>query len=139
MEKIFYFIQFLGSRIFYPIAWTIIIIGLLCIPGKSLPGLGLLGIKHFDKFVHIILFGGFVVLWGIYAWKNKGSIRGWHWTLALICVISLLIGIVMEFIQAAFIPQRSFDVWDIWSDLVGSLLFAYLLWRWGSRWKILAS
>lgn len=138
MEKIFNLIQFLGSRILYPIAWTIIVIGLLCIPGKSLPGLGLLGIKHLDKIIHIFLFGGFVLLWGIYAWNNKGSVKGWLWTLVLICLISLVIGIVMEFIQAAFIPQRSFDVWDIWADLVGSLLFAYLLQRWGGPWKLLA-
>ncbi len=137
MAKIFQLVRFLGSRSLYPILWTIIIIGLLCIPGKSLPGLGFLGIKHFDKIIHVFLFGGFVILWGIYAWNNKETEKGWMWTLVLICFVSIAIGIVMEFVQAAFIPQRSFDVWDIWADLVGSLLFTYFLRRWGSRWKLL--
>lgn len=137
MEKLFSLIKYLGSRLFYPIFSTIALIALLCIPGNALPGLGLFGIKHIDKLIHFILFGGLVLLWGIYVWQTKATYIGWIWTLGLVTILSIVLGIIMEFIQAAFIPQRSFDIGDIWADLIGSLFFAFLLARKGRPWKLL--
>ena len=121
-----------GSKIF-PIIWTLLIIGLLCLPGKVIPGLGLFGIKHLDKLAHIVLFGGFVLLWGLYSWQRKKLRFDWLFVLGGITILSIALGIAMEYIQVNFIPNRSFDTWDIWADVVGSVLIMFILIRFGRR------
>jgi len=126
-------IKRISSTKIFPILWTLLTIGLLCLPGKVIPGLGLFGIKHLDKLAHIVLFGGFVLLWGLYSWQRKKLRFDWLFLLAGITVLSIILGIVMEFVQVNFVPNRSFDVWDIWADVVGSVLVMYLLIRFGRR------
>lgn len=126
-------IKRLSSTKIFPIIWTLLTIGLLCLPGKVIPGLGLFGIKHLDKLAHIVLFGGFVLLWGLYAWQRKKLRFDWLFALAGITVLSIILGISMEYVQVNFVPNRSFDVWDIWADVVGSVLVMYLLMRYGRR------
>ena len=121
-----------GSKIF-PIIWTLLTIGLLCLPGKVIPGLGLFGIKHLDKLAHIVLFGGFVLLWGLYSWQRKKLRFDWLFALGGITIISIALGITMEYVQVNFIPNRSFDIWDIWADVVGSVLVMFILIRFGRR------
>lgn len=51
----------------------------------------------------------------------------------LITVSAIAYGIVIEFIQRDFIPNRSFDVWDIAADIVGSIIaFIWCRKKWGS-------
>jgi len=126
-------IKRLSSNRIFPIIWTLLTIGLLCLPGKVIPGLGLFGIKHLDKLAHIVLFGGFVLLWGLYSWQRKKLRFDWPFALAGITVLSIILGIAMEYVQVNFVPNRSFDVWDIWADVVGSVLVMYLLMRFGRR------
>ena len=126
-------IKRISSTKIFPILWTLLTIGLLCLPGKVIPGLGLFGIKHLDKLAHIVLFGGFVLLWGLYSWQRKKLRFDWLFLLAGITVLSIILGIVMEYVQVNFVPNRSFDVWDIWADVVGSVLVMYLLIRFGRR------
>jgi len=126
-------IKRISSTKIFPIIWTLLTIGLLCLPGKVIPGLGLFGIKHLDKLAHIVLFGGFVLLWGLYSWQRKKLRFDWLFALAGITVLSIIIGIAMEYVQVNFVPNRSFDVWDIWADVVGSVLVMYLLIRFGRR------
>lgn len=117
----------------FPLIWTLLTIGLLCLPGKVIPGLGLFGVKHLDKLAHIVLFGGFVLLWGLFAWQRKKLKIDWFFVLGGITLISITLGIAMEYIQVNFVPNRSFDVWDIWADVVGSVLVMFLLMRVGRR------
>ena len=130
-------IKRLSSTKIFPIIWTLITIGLLCLPGKVIPGLGLFGIKHLDKLAHIVLFGGFVLLWGLYAWQRKKLRFEWLFVLAGITLFSIAIGIAMEYVQVNFIPNRSFDVWDIWADVVGSVLVMFILVRFGRRLRLI--
>jgi VanZ family protein len=113
-----------------------LIIVLLCLPGKVIPGLGLFGIKNLDKLAHIVLFGGFVLLWGLYSWQRKKSGNYWLYMLGGITLLSIAIGIAMEYVQVNFIPNRSFDVWDIWADVVGSVLVMFILVRFGRKLKL---
>ena len=117
----------------FPLTWTLLTIGLLSLPGKLIPGLGLFGIKHLDKLAHIVLFGGFVLLWGLYAWQLKKLRFEWLFILTGITLLSIAIGIAMEYVQVNFIPNRSFDVWDIWADVVGSVLVMIIMLRFGRR------
>jgi len=113
----------LCSNIFIPAAWTIITIVLLCIPGSDLPtdSSFVFQIDGFDKFVHVILFGGIVLLWGFY-YKRTEDRQGQR-SILYIILFSIGLGIAMEFIQLYFIPDRSFDKWDILADSGGAVLF----------------
>lgn len=126
-------VQGLCKRSLFPLIWTFVTLILLCLPGNAIPGIGLFGIKHLDKVAHIILFGGFVLFWGVFYWFRKTNEKSWFGSLFLISLISIAIGIIMEYVQRNFIPNRSFDVGDIWADVAGSLFVALLLLTSGRR------
>ncbi|MBC7851635.1 MAG: VanZ family protein [Chitinophagaceae bacterium] len=127
----------LGRKFYFPLGWTVFTIVLLCLPGKAIPGLGLFGIKHIDKLVHIFLFGGFVLFWSIWISHRITASSSRSLLVIFITIISIKIGIVLEFVQDAYIPLRSFDVWDIWADAFGSVMvMLYLILR-GERSEIL--
>lgn len=116
------FIKKLCSNKGFPILWTIITIGLLCLPGSAIPGFGLFGVKNLDKIAHIILFGGIVFSWSVFVFSRRQISSK---TLIVICLIagaSISLGIIMEYIQLNFIPNRQFDVGDIWANFAGSVL-----------------
>lgn len=133
MKFIFTLLRQLGSTMLFPVIWTIILLVLLCLPGNSIPGKGLFSIKHLDKVAHIGLFGGFVLFWGLYAWSRKKPKSAWPYLLIGVTLLSILLGIAMEYVQLNFIPDRSFDIGDIWADTVGSLLVLIILGKFGSR------
>lgn len=120
-------VQRLCRNWYFPLLWTFIILVLLVLPGAIIPGNGLFGIKNFDKVAHVILFGGFVLFWAIFSWNRKKNEKGWLRSLFIITLISIAIGVIMEFVQRNYIPNRSFDIGDIWADLAGSVAVAFLL------------
>ncbi len=103
------------------IAWFILTAVLLTLPGNDLPKIGWMENLPIDKLVHIFLFSVLVTLffWGIVSTK-PGIIN--KQTLAIIAITALVYGIAMEFVQKYWIPNRSFDIWDIAADGVGSFL-----------------
>lgn len=125
-------VQKLCRHWYFPLFWTVFTLALLILPGSAIPGNGLFGIKNIDKLAHIILFGGFVLFWAIFSWNRKKSEKSWNYTLFTITLISIAIGIIMEFVQRDFIPNRSFDIGDIWADAAGSTTICLLL-LWGGK------
>lgn len=108
-------------KIYTPLAWTIFIQVLFCLPGTSLPSAGFFGsIEHFDKIVHFIFFAGFVSLWCYYFARKGASFRALKITFFVIWLIAVTNGIVVEYIQYYFIPFRSFDEKDIIADMLGA-------------------
>lgn len=94
------------------ILWFFITTILLCLPGKKIPRIGFLQhIPQFDKIVHIVLFGILSFLF------CKSSPKKYYWFVAILCA---LYGVAMEFVQKNYIPNRSFDIWDIVADTIGS-------------------
>jgi len=75
----------------------------------------------FDKWVHIGLLSilSFLFCWGIYKQKNNAEKNKRNFILT--GIICLGYGIMIEFIQREFIPNRSFDMGDVIADGVGSL------------------
>lgn len=74
-----------------------------------------------DKVVHFTLF--FVLCFlCMYPYKKTGIAKKSRlpWFL-LIMISAIFYGIIIEFVQRDFIPNRSFDVWDIAADTVGSI------------------
>lgn len=115
-------LQKLCSKKLLPIVWTIITIVLLCLPGSSIPGGGFVfNIPNLDKIVHVILFGGIVLFWGAhYAFRPERP-QGWKKLVILLAILSTGLGIVLEYVQFYFIPQRSFDRGDIVADASGAI------------------
>jgi VanZ family protein len=119
----------LKKSIFFWLAltWFLLVTLLLCLPGSSLPEEDWLDKIWFDKWVHIFLFG--MLAWlCCYALKE---ISGKKIRLFLLAVTAcFLYGIVMEFVQKYFIPDRAFDIGDIVADGVGSITGGFIAaWR----------
>lgn len=113
-------------RTFYPAAfWTLLIIVLLCIPGTEFPKISI-GIGFADKIVHIFLFSLLQFFWGYFIGKHypERVLRINKYILAG----TILFGIMLEFVQGALIPNRSFEFADIVADSIGALC-GYLLIR----------
>ncbi|MFM7839405.1 MAG: VanZ family protein [Chitinophagaceae bacterium] len=132
---IFRLIRDLGSKLWVAISWTVLTLVLLCLPGSAIPGKGFFSIPHLDKVAHIILFGNFVLFWSLYAGRQKWAIVTLYYLIICIVLISISLGIAMEFIQLNYIPNRGFDVWDIGADGLGSVGVGLLLWQKGKQWE----
>lgn len=125
-------LNFLGKwsqQIWLALIWSITTLILLCLPGSVIPSHGFFSLPFIDKIVHLILFGGLVFFWSLYSYFHRHpniiTVRvSW-----IIVLLSFLFGVIMEFVQKNFIPNRSFDGGDIIADLVGSL-FGYFVTHW---------
>ncbi len=104
------------------IAWFIISVVLLVIPGNDLPHSDLFDIPFFDKYVHLTMFFLLTSLFALpflFSFEATGWVYRWLITIAGLVI---LYGILMEFVQKYLVTGRSFDVNDIFIDSVGSLL-----------------
>ena len=114
---------------FFPLTFTLFTILLLCLPGSMVPGTGIFALKNLDKIVHVLMFGINVLFWG---WHYETSDRGAA-SLKIIFIaataIMITLGSVMEYVQMYFIPNRSFDGYDIVADIIGSVLAGLWLLR----------
>ena len=128
------FIAKWSEHIWLAVTWSLITLVLLCLPGSVLPSHGLFSLPFIDKIAHLGLFGGLVFFWSLYYYfyrrPNIITVR-LSWTIVFCC---FLFGVIMEFVQKDFIPNRSFDVGDIIADLAGSLI-GYLITQWYIRYQ----
>ena len=115
---------------YFPAAfWFIISTVLLTLPGSAFPKEDWLNRIWIDKWIHIGLFSILVFLccWAVHDKTSKEKLKIYFMSWA---VAGITYGIVMEFIQKYFIPNRSFDIGDIIADAAGSLLgLIYSAWR----------
>ena len=98
------------------IAWFIIMCVLFFLPGSDLPQANWLDAIYFDKWVHI---GLFAVL--IFLWRSSFDLDFNHYNWVLL-LSALLYGLSVEFIQKYWVPNRSFDLYDLLADMTGSVL-----------------
>ena len=115
----------LKSKIFryksLAITWLVIMSILFFLPGSAFPSENWLDWIYFDKWVHIGLFAVLIFLWrSSFDWEvNNYNL--------LLLFSALLYGLMVEFIQRYWIPNRSFDLYDVLSDMTGSVL-GLLIW-----------
>lgn len=107
-----------------PFAWTVIVIILLCLPGSAIPSTGVFSTKGIDKVAHVILFGGIVLLWGFNLYFRRNEKSKWQQIIVLLTLFSVGLGIGLEFLQRDYIPNRSFDGYDVIADSVGAIIAA---------------
>jgi len=107
---------------FLAVAWTLFILAGCFTPGKDLPQVD---VPFIDKWVHIVLFGGFTFLWlCVRPYLNA------RWLLSLL-LMAIALGTIIELLQGLFTSLgRSMELMDAVADavggLVGILLFAGL-------------
>jgi VanZ family protein len=103
------------------IGWLIFISVLFFLPGSALPEENWLSKIYIDKWVHI---GFFAVL--IFLWRSSFNWDIYKYNLFLL-FSAVLYGCFVEVVQLYWVANRSFDVYDIISDTVGSIL-GLLVW-----------
>jgi VanZ family protein len=108
------------SKIYIAVAWTLMVIILLCIPGTMLPSEQGFSIPDFDKFVHIVLFGMLVFLWCFYLSTKNYHLKKLMILFFLVFLFSCALGISMEFIQKCCVPFRDYSEGDIIADMIGA-------------------
>lgn len=100
--------------------WTLGIFILLSIPGEEFgppPR-----IPHLDKAIHTFLFGMHVWLWCLYLHTRLRNKAGRNRLFLLVFIISGIYGILMEYHQKYFVPNRGFDYYDMVADVTGAAL-----------------
>ena len=83
----------------------------------------------FDKWVHIGLFSMLAFLFCLWLSRQDQLAEKKKKYFFYTGLLSLAYGIIMEFVQESFIPNRSFDYGDIVADGVGAaggVIFCYL-------------
>jgi VanZ family protein len=95
------------------------------LPANNFPEENIFHIPHQDKILHVIFFFLLVYLFS-FPFKNSPFVpskrKSWFLSIAL---YGVAYGIVVEFLQKYFVPNRGYDVWDIFAD-AGGCLFGYL-------------
>ncbi|MDA3614007.1 VanZ family protein [Polluticaenibacter yanchengensis] len=100
------------------IIWFLVLTILLTLPGSAFPETSWLDKIHFDKIVHVGLFFTWGILFNIHGiLKKKINLKQ-----ALgFAIATIVYGIIMEFIQKNFIPNRGFDTGDMIANAVGAI------------------
>lgn len=96
---------------------------LFFLPGSDLPQHGWFdNIPQFDKLVH---FGLFMILLSVWTSAFTISIPEKIWP---VLGLALLYGLLVEIIQKLWVPGRSFDLFDVVADMMGSVTGVFLNW-----------
>ena len=102
--------------------YFLITLWLLTLPGSAIPHVEWFDTLQVDKWVHISLFFALCYLFMLPIFQSSESISGKIKTFVIITILAIGYGISIEFIQRDYIPKRSFDMWDIVADTIGSVL-----------------
>ncbi len=114
-------IQQPGIKYFIPaIIYFFITLYLFTIPGKQLPSAEWLNFIYADKWVHMGLFCILQITWCWPYTQTSFTSLQLKKTFVTIALVALLYGIVIEFVQKYYIPNRSFDGFDIVADGLGA-------------------
>ena len=112
LDKILFFINKYNHLI--SIGWLLLCTSLLLLPGNEFPTIGFLQHIYFDKWVHLIIFSSLVFLFCFRYQSLKSQL--------IIVLVFSLFGYIIEWIQKLYIPFRSFDTGDIYTDIIGCIL-----------------
>lgn len=99
------------------IGWTVLIAILCLVRFTTLPSFGVSGA---DKYVHATLHFVFTMLWGIYSWKEQNELA--LNKIAVISVISICYGILIEILQETFTTTRHADLFDVLANGTGATI-----------------
>ena len=109
------------------LSWVIgeilLVFVLLSLPGSNFSRHpGWMDVVHFDKLIHMGLFGSLALSLFVHFEFSKLSFLKSIRAKALTLILCTLYGIGMEYYQKYFVPTRGFEVADMLADAVGALL-----------------
>jgi VanZ family protein len=108
------------SKFIPAISWFVVVLVLLCLPGKDIPSSSWFDIFYFDKWVHIGIFGLLALLFmlpfGASPIRHKEKLQYFIG----IAIATSVWGLTTEFIQKYWIAGRSFDLFDWAADSLGA-------------------
>ena len=110
------------------IAWFFVVLILICLPGRDIPKVSELEFIHFDKIVHISIFGLLTLLMMMPTVNSSISKKSKLLNMLLILIVVSIWGLTTEFIQKYLIPGRSFDLLDWAADSFGAFI-AFIICR----------
>ncbi|HOY03772.1 MAG TPA: VanZ family protein [Saprospiraceae bacterium] len=93
--------------------WLLVITGLSVMPGVQLPSFQLFAM---DKLAHAFVYG--VLTWLLL----RANMRTNRWNELVIFCISTSYGVLMEFVQYAFIPGRFYEIDDMLANAFGCII-----------------
>ena len=105
------------------VSYFIIITLLFCLPGSAFPQDNWLTRIGFDKIVHICFFAALLFLW-----RNSFTEPQNNITITLL-IASIIYGLLIEIIQHKWVPNRSFDMYDVVADTAGAAIGIFVWWR----------
>jgi VanZ family protein len=114
------------STLIPAIGWLLFATFLLCLPGTEIPVIHWLNNIQFDKWVHFVLFLVLVIFFSRVFYKEKADRKKQKNLFIWIAFLGLFYGFLMELVQQFFIPYRTFDIFDIAADGVGSFTGLFL-------------
>jgi hypothetical protein len=124
----------MNNRLWYfvpALVCTLGVVGLSVAPGKSLPHFTLWDILSADKIGHCAAYGAIVMswLWGVYRFKHPlGVVTVRHKT--WIVVGAVMLGVLMEWVQGTFFPDRFLELADMIANTVGAFVGLVIANRW---------
>jgi len=109
------------------VLWTLLLLVLLCTPGKDLPDLcDWTELIKLDKWLHILFFG-MVAFFFMLPLMQKNLTRPTLQQRFLKITLAVCVwGFCTECIQYFWVPGRSFDLYDAVADAIGAII-AYFL------------
>jgi VanZ family protein len=100
--------------------WAVLIMIVCAIPGNDLPSIELFRIPNFDKIVHAVLYFPLAFVLGA-----EFDLSGKNWLKYMGPVFTMLIisiyGGLIEVLQEKLFVNRSADIDDVLSDIIGGL------------------
>jgi len=104
------------------ILWFVIITILFFLPGSSLPRETWFTRVQIDKWAHVGLFAVLLFLFcGAFSAGNNKRVM-------TMLIVAVIYGLLVEFIQKNFIPNRDFDMLDLACDTIGAMI-GIAVWR----------
>lgn len=100
------------------VIWTILVIVLSLMPKAALDEAGLIQLMHLDKLGHFTFYFGFVYLWS----KAFNDSRNFRNKQLWIVLISIFLGITIEYLQMQTNFGRHFEYLDIIANIMGSMV-----------------
>jgi VanZ family protein len=105
---------------FWPaILFLIVATVLFCLPGDEFPEESWFDKIYLDKWVHVGLFAMLVLLWCLPASHRVKDQSRLQSVLLWITASFVLYGILIEFVQGRYIPNRTFGFDDMVADAIG--------------------
>jgi VanZ family protein len=98
---------------YFTISWALVILVLSAMPGRDLPRVDLL---HADKLAHLVVY--FVLFVLLSYWMHAKESQ---YSLLKAFLIASVFGVLMEFMQDTFFPERFFDWADAAANSLGAL------------------